>query len=838
MSPLSIAVHPSMSSARPASPPSSPPPIVPSQFGCSSSSGGLSSPDFESNGIDFEPLVNTPSSRNDIFSSQWKVVPASNAPPPLRLVPSWSDVSSSEISPELDGSISTVDHVSTCGPIPEHAKADYKPWTNPATWSSPSSSSTTSSPNTSTTHTKNTFKPSITLTPSAKPKGHQKTASGSSTSSRTSSFFDTPMFSPTPPPPPPPASASLKTSSSSSSFLAATDSSFATGKQGTTFLARPKFNQRTSSCPSIPKVLSTPSPPPLDSSSYPLAPWDAPYPYAALDLSEPEDQPVIHSVRLAHSASYHLGQGANSNVYLSAFRPCPSSSSKGKEREWTLAAAKVPIAENGVDGRAVLRKEGQVLRWIGSGKMGLVSCYGAVNILDGFDERAVFAVKTSSAATTAGSSNPTTITEFPTYSIDSGQMVNETFSSADMYSPSVRPVLLLEYCSFGTIDGFVRSHPELITEELFLKWVGELAYGGEWLEARGVVHRDIKPQNILLTATLRPRLTDFGSALFHSTLETQSDNSMFHTLADGPASGGGTTSYSSPELLLRTTEVSFPSDVFSLGASLYVILNGGRKPYQGVSGTRELCFWVARGGFWDWEERNRAASFGEGSLFGFGSSTSFRRGGSLREHGKGAAAAYMADVAADGKRVGWDLAADGSGGGKVRLGDLFGKRAVRKAQETEIVKIHPEEESAEPGVLGDGDGDGHIPSGTQPSSKNPIVELLSSAPTFLPFGSSSHVHPSSPRPNTAVPPIQTCFPSLPPSPPLSAPSTAVEGEIEVEKPLGGVPMFYPCSTLYSAHEVSEGMRRVLRRMLDPVVERRGSMRAVRAWAEAQGWTDH
>lgn len=145
-----------------------------------------------------------------------------------------------------------------------------------------------------------------------------------------------------------------------------------------------------------------------------------------------------------------------------------------------MAAAKIPIDENGVDGGAALRKEGQVLRWIGSGRKGLVSSYGAVSVC----EQSLAVVRSSKPSPPRG--------KHPVFSVEAGTLVNETFLEehqdlALTASFGRGLVLLLEYCSFGTIDSFVKAHPELITEELFVQWVGELASGGEWLEARGVV---------------------------------------------------------------------------------------------------------------------------------------------------------------------------------------------------------------------------------------------------------------------------------------------------------------------------------------------------------------
>ena len=100
-------------------------------------------------------------------------------------------------------------------------------------------------------------------------------------------------------------------------------------------------------------------------------------------------------------------------------------------------------------------------------------------------------------------------------------------------------------------------------------------------------------------------MTDFGNSLV---VAADSPLATF----DVSLSGAGTLPYSSPELLQAPTKVSHPADLFSLGCTLYVVLNGGKEPFRGVSGTREMVFWVSGAKFWEFEERTRAASFGEG----------------------------------------------------------------------------------------------------------------------------------------------------------------------------------------------------------------------------------
>ncbi len=139
------------------------------------------------------------------------------------------------------------------------------------------------------------------------------------------------------------------------------------------------------------------------------------------------------------------------------------------------------------------------------------------------------------------------------------------------------PYIVLEYVSGESLSRIMAREKKLPLARA-LQLAEEIAQALDYAHAQGVVHRDIKPGNILVTEDGHAKIADFGIAklnLAHFTL---------------PGRVMGTPAYMAPEQL-SGEGVDGRSDLFSLGVILYAMVTG-HSPFQGNSATT-VCFKVA-----------------------------------------------------------------------------------------------------------------------------------------------------------------------------------------------------------------------------------------------------
>lgn len=125
---------------------------------------------------------------------------------------------------------------------------------------------------------------------------------------------------------------------------------------------------------------------------------------------------------------------------------------------------------------------------------------------------------------------------------------------------SGRPYIVMPYHPQESLEAAIRSHGPLDFAEalrLGVKMAGAL----ETAHRLEILHRDVKPANILLTDYAEPALTDFGIARISGGFET------------GTGTVTGSPAFTAPEVL-RGDPPSLASDIYSLGATLFCAITG------------------------------------------------------------------------------------------------------------------------------------------------------------------------------------------------------------------------------------------------------------------------
>lgn len=135
-----------------------------------------------------------------------------------------------------------------------------------------------------------------------------------------------------------------------------------------------------------------------------------------------------------------------------------------------------------------------------------------------------------------------------------------------------QPYLALDYVEGIPIDRFLREQPSSLDVAARLRLFLQVADAVAYAHGKLVLHRDLKPTNMLVTANGDVRLLDFGIAKL---LDNGLTNETRLTRAAGTAM---TPDYASPEQI-RGEPLGVASDVYSLGVVLYELL-GGERPYR------------------------------------------------------------------------------------------------------------------------------------------------------------------------------------------------------------------------------------------------------------------
>jgi serine/threonine-protein kinase ULK2 len=136
--------------------------------------------------------------------------------------------------------------------------------------------------------------------------------------------------------------------------------------------------------------------------------------------------------------------------------------------------------------------------------------------------------------------------------------------------------IIMEFCENGDLSKYL-SRP---MKEIYVQfYFAQLSAALKYLASKGIIHRDIKPKNVLLTNKRRVlKLADFGLAKLM-------DTDMLNTICGSPL-------YMSPEVI-HGKEYNSQTDLWSLGMILFEMLYGFH-PYQHCQNVNELLLTIKK----------------------------------------------------------------------------------------------------------------------------------------------------------------------------------------------------------------------------------------------------
>jgi serine/threonine protein kinase len=141
----------------------------------------------------------------------------------------------------------------------------------------------------------------------------------------------------------------------------------------------------------------------------------------------------------------------------------------------------------------------------------------------------------------------------------------------DMGEEDGQPYIVMRYMSGGSLGDKLKKGPIPLREamEMYLR----LAPALDTAHARGITHRDVKPDNLLFDKYDNVFLSDFGLARLRETIG-------FANISDGTIMG--TPAYMSPEQIQGDREIDGRSDIYSMGVVLYQMLCD-EVPFSGTT---------------------------------------------------------------------------------------------------------------------------------------------------------------------------------------------------------------------------------------------------------------
>jgi Serine/threonine protein kinase len=131
------------------------------------------------------------------------------------------------------------------------------------------------------------------------------------------------------------------------------------------------------------------------------------------------------------------------------------------------------------------------------------------------------------------------------------------------------PYIVMEYIEGVDLDEYIKANNPLSFDDAVSIYC-QMLYALSYIHKKGIIHRDIKPKNIIIAKNGKSILTDFGIA-----------KSLYSHIKTSTGGYLGAPAYSSPEQM-DGAEVDARSDIYSLGITFYQMLSG-KTPYSSTS---------------------------------------------------------------------------------------------------------------------------------------------------------------------------------------------------------------------------------------------------------------
>jgi len=147
----------------------------------------------------------------------------------------------------------------------------------------------------------------------------------------------------------------------------------------------------------------------------------------------------------------------------------------------------------------------------------------------------------------------------------------------DFFEENNTAYMVMEFLKGQTLESYIQSKGGRLSQEEALKLIKQIAEAVKYIHSHNILHRDLKPDNIILTDDGRLVLIDFGNAkdLSSSTQRTSSTTAVL------------TPGYGAPEQYSIKEQKGFYTDIYALGAILYRMLTG-QVPVEADRRLREI----------------------------------------------------------------------------------------------------------------------------------------------------------------------------------------------------------------------------------------------------------